>query len=466
MTLARPAALLFALVAALSGTASAQRADAPGRPFGEVTRGSEVGTGIFTIYFKRDSIYLSLRPGQLDRDYLLVTQISQGIGELGLDGGVVDPLGPGALPPRGRSGGALGRELAHGGRAGQPDGGDGRVLVRPLGRPVVSDRHRPRAPRDRGGHAPFFLSDWADIGTVLQTAMTQRKLTGNVSLDDKRSSLQSVHLFGTNLEADVRLTFQTPRNLGLETVADYRSIPIGIHYSLRELPPTPMRPRLADDRVGYFISAIKDFSRDTADNFFVRYVNRWRLEKRNPGARPQRAGAADRLLHRSHRPDGVASRRARGHPGMEPRVRGRRLSRRDPRARRARTTARGARRTRAIRRCAGPRTTARPTPSRPINVDPRTGEILNADILISATWIQRWRGQSGRYAAPVAAVQSVLQEDSLASGAGADTRLCRFGDGLSQSAALAGVVMAARGEIPAGGEVDRDPTSTRPSRRW
>ena len=45
-----------------------------------------------------------------------------------------------------------------------------------------------------------------------------------------------------------------------------------------------MRPRYADDRVGYFVSAIKDFSRDTAESFFVRYVNRWRLEKQNPAA--------------------------------------------------------------------------------------------------------------------------------------------------------------------------------------
>ena len=43
----------------------------------------------------------------------------------------------------------------------------------------------------------------------------------------------------------------------------------------------------------------------------------------------------------------------------------------------------------------------------------------------------------------------------MASGAGADSRFCRFGEGLSQSSALAGIVMASRGEIPAGGEVTR-----------
>ena len=53
----------------------------------------------------------------------------------------------------------------------------------------------------------------------------------------------------------------------------------------------------------------------------------------------------------------------------------------------------------------------------PTNVDPRTGEILNADVLISAGWIQRWRGQSAQFTSPVASVQSVLPEDSAGLGA-------------------------------------------------
>src|SRR5262249_23191027 len=131
---------------------------------------------------------------------------------------------------------------------------------------------------------PFFLSDWADVGTTLQSAAAQRKVSATITLDDKRSSFQQLRLYPTNVEAEVRLTFETSRNLGLETLSDYRWIPIGVHYSLLELPAVPMHPRYADDRVGYFVSAIKDFSRDTADDFFVRYINRWRLEKKYPGA--------------------------------------------------------------------------------------------------------------------------------------------------------------------------------------
>ena len=284
MKLARTCSLVLAAALAASAPVAAQRSDQPGRPIGEVIRGSEMGTGIFTIYFKRDSIFLSLAPRQLDHDYLLVTQISQGIGELGLDGGTTVRSD---LVRFHREGDRVELWVVNPRVSAAPGTPMARTVAYSFGH-SVAESFPIAAVRDTSeilvNVAPFFLSDWADIGTVFQTAMTQRKLTGNISFDDKRSSLQSLRLFGANLEAEVRLTFQTPRNLGLETVTDYRSIPIGIHYSLLELPATPMRPRLADDRVGYFVSATKDFSRDTAESFFVRYVNRWRLEKKNPGA--------------------------------------------------------------------------------------------------------------------------------------------------------------------------------------
>ena len=454
MTLVRSAALLLATVVAASGTASAQRGDSPGRPFAEVTRGSEVGTGLFTIYFKHDSVLLSLSRRHLDRDYLLVTQISQGIGELGLDGGASVRSD---LVRFHREDDRIELWVVNSHVAAASGTPMARTVAYSFGHSVVQS-FPITATRDTGDVlidvAPFLLSDWADVGSVFQAAMAQRKLTGSVSLDDKRSSLQALRLFGANVEADVRLTFQTPRNLGLQSVADYRSIPIGIHYSLRELPATPMRPRLADERVGYFISAIKDFSRDTADNFFVRYVNRWRLDKKNPGAALSEPAQPivyyiDRTVPVEWRPAVRAGilewNRAFEDAGFRDAIRvldapdDSAWSAADARYSTVRWTA----------------TNGAAYAIAPINVDPRTGEILNADILISATWIQRWRGQSGRYVAPTAAVGAVLQEDSLASGAGAETRLCRFGEGLSRSAALAGVVMAARGEIPAGGEVAR-----------
>jgi hypothetical protein len=64
-------------------------------------------------------------------------------------------------------------------------------------------------------------------------------------------------------------------------------------YSVSELPQTGYRPRLADDRVGHFLTQVQDYS--TSDAKFEssrRYIHRWHLEKQDPAAalsRPKQA---------------------------------------------------------------------------------------------------------------------------------------------------------------------------------
>ena len=57
-----------------------------------------------------------------------------------------------------------------------------------------------------------------------------------------------------------------------------------LSYSLSKIQPRgEYQPRLADDRVGYFVTAVKDFSDETASgDRFVRFVNRWHLQKADP----------------------------------------------------------------------------------------------------------------------------------------------------------------------------------------
>ncbi|MGE4140412.1 MAG: zinc-dependent metalloprotease [Planctomycetota bacterium] len=56
-----------------------------------------------------------------------------------------------------------------------------------------------------------------------------------------------------------------------------------IHYSLWALPGTGYQPRVADDRVGYFLTTNVDWSKPVdARELFNRYVDRWQLEKRDP----------------------------------------------------------------------------------------------------------------------------------------------------------------------------------------
>ncbi len=57
-----------------------------------------------------------------------------------------------------------------------------------------------------------------------------------------------------------------------------------IHYSFSEVPGSSggYKPRDADERVGYFTTTYSDLSKYEDDETRIRYVNRWHLEKRDP----------------------------------------------------------------------------------------------------------------------------------------------------------------------------------------
>ncbi|MBX3356563.1 MAG: zinc-dependent metalloprotease [Phycisphaeraceae bacterium] len=56
-----------------------------------------------------------------------------------------------------------------------------------------------------------------------------------------------------------------------------------IHYSISVIPKTDYKPREADERIGYFLTVYKDFSKNDPDGTqFTRYINRWHLQKRDP----------------------------------------------------------------------------------------------------------------------------------------------------------------------------------------
>jgi hypothetical protein len=55
------------------------------------------------------------------------------------------------------------------------------------------------------------------------------------------------------------------------------------HYSISLIPDsTGYTPRVADDRVGYFTTVYRDLGKFTDKEKWVRYINRWNLEKRDP----------------------------------------------------------------------------------------------------------------------------------------------------------------------------------------
>jgi hypothetical protein len=103
--------------------------------------------------------------------------------------------------------------------------------------------------------------------------------------DRNRTVWHKIKTFPKNIELQVAATFPGSRGgfMSLfgddDNIIDGRGNTVIVHYGLCELPDSGYKPRIADDRVGYFLTAVKDFSGDNRDTAYVRYVNRWRLER-------------------------------------------------------------------------------------------------------------------------------------------------------------------------------------------
>ena len=433
--------------------------DVPWKPFAEVTKDASVFRGLFTVYQKRENAYLALKPDQLDHDFLMVTELSQGIGEFGLDGG--SDLRSDMIRFH-RSGDHVELWVVNPYVTAAPNTPMARTVAYSFGHSVAQSF--PIASlRDTTNEilidlVPFVVSDWADLGSFFQFVAQLTPGPGMPpTFDRERSSFTSVHMFPTNAEAEARLTFRTNKWLGLDMVPDYRFIPVGVHYSILELPATPMRPRYADDRVGYFISAMKNFSRDTSENFFVRYVNRWRLEKKDPAASVSDPVKPityylDRTIPLEWRPfvrDGILEwNRAFEEAGIRNAIQV--LDAPDDTL----WSAEDARYS-TVRWMANNHFTYAIGPS---DVDPRTGEILNADILIAASWIQAWQGDYREYSGPQAMIREAFAEDSLlrADPSGRLRRLCSYGSAFAREGTLLRATLAASGVISAGAPLPRE----------
>ena len=121
---------------------------------------------------------------------------------------------------------------------------------------------------------PVFMSDLPQISMVLP----------GFSFSQSKSTWAEVNGYAKNVELQVAATYASSGMSDIDSVPDSRGVTINIHYSISELPQTSYKPRLADDRVGYFLAVRKDYSKKDVEDRFVRYITRWNLEKADPEA--------------------------------------------------------------------------------------------------------------------------------------------------------------------------------------
>jgi len=128
--------------------------------------------------------------------------------------------------------------------------------------------------------AEFFIQDANNLNYFLG----QQQRTG-ISFDRKNSYFDEVKSFPLNCEISVKLHYRTGQPQSGATLQNPYSFFHTFHYSLSTIPESDYRPRLADDRVGFFNTIYEDYTKVDQETAYVRYINRWNLKKKNPEAR-------------------------------------------------------------------------------------------------------------------------------------------------------------------------------------
>ncbi len=119
----------------------------------------------------------------------------------------------------------------------------------------------------------FFIYDFPNVS---------RRTANKYSFDKENSYYNYIKSFPQNSEIDVYLHFKSAKPQYRFTLASSKSMMHRYHISISELADSNYIPREEDDRVGYFTTMYQDYSNTLEQDPYVRYINRWNLKKAYP----------------------------------------------------------------------------------------------------------------------------------------------------------------------------------------
>ena len=127
----------------------------------------------------------------------------------------------------------------------------------------------------------FYLQDMHD---VIGTLKSQQQ--GSYSLDKSRSAfyLPRTKNFPQNTEVEITLTFtgQATGNFIRSVTPAPNNVTVRQHHSFVQLPDNNYKPRKFDPRGGYFGMSYYDYATPISEPIEKRFINRHRLEKKDP----------------------------------------------------------------------------------------------------------------------------------------------------------------------------------------
>ena len=270
--------------------------------FEALTRGATRSPGLLPIWRKQDKVWVEIPARLLGQPLFLSPKIASGIGEAGVLGGLMQSRWAQVGRPQWVTFRRVQQQVqllavnaTYTATAGTPQARAVEAAYSPsliVAAPLAS------APDPATGAllidaSALWLNDWLGIGSQLQ-----RQYRQGHAFDARQSQLVQARQVGETTVFEVQQHFATasitppsaaavpgqPTPSLPRTLPDPRSLFVQVHHSLSALPEQPMRARPADARVGYFSTTVVDFTDDLTRTPRRQFISRWRLAKQDPTA--------------------------------------------------------------------------------------------------------------------------------------------------------------------------------------
>ena len=278
-----------------AAAASAARPDAAApRPFAEVIKDAKVTPGYFTLYQKDEKVWIEVKPEQFDSAFYFQINTTRGLGQSGvypnwmLRGHMVE------LHKLGNTVQLIAKNHSFTAKPGTPIATAVRESFTDsiLGVTTAASAPHPERKSILIDANALLLADLPGMSTQLETTFRipyayDARNSGFVkvqSTEDMSTFNVTAHYSVPKLPVPPLTPSPTPNPPPPSNLPDNRSMLLGFYYSLSKLPDTPMASRTADSRVGHFVTRQWDFTDDMAAFPRKYVVNRWRLEKKDPSA--------------------------------------------------------------------------------------------------------------------------------------------------------------------------------------
>ncbi|MCA9120664.1 MAG: zinc-dependent metalloprotease [Planctomycetaceae bacterium] len=259
---------------ASSSSSTAAKAPAPAHV--AILKDAKTHTGMLTLYQKESKLYAEMSGSDYGAEYIVLISIAKGVGMNPLLGGYSWGFGDDWVWTFRKVDDhvhVIRKNVRFEAKKGYPEN----FALQNAYTDSVLFSLRIVSKGPKGGDlvdmTPVFMSDLPQISQFLP----------GFGFTSDRSTWAAVKAFPKNIELEVAATYASSGRLEYETVADSRGMTINVHYSISKLSSTGYQSRMADDRIGYFLTVRKDYNKDSDRDQFVRYINRWHLEK-PPGA--------------------------------------------------------------------------------------------------------------------------------------------------------------------------------------